>query len=109
MGQRLRQGQVGFTSSQLGRPLNHFQLELVSGFAKLFFGPHALVDKACALKCCRCVIRRKAQQKMVNLGGKVDAITGRSDHTALAIDTDGKGNTTARLDATVDVENDPLA
>jgi hypothetical protein len=55
------------------------------------------------------VIRRKAQQKMVNLGGKVDAITGRSDHTALAIDTDGKGNTTARLDATVDVENDPLA
>src|SRR5947209_5551154 len=33
MGQRLRQGQVGFASSKLGCPLNHLQLELISAFA----------------------------------------------------------------------------
>ena len=97
MGQPLRLGQVGFASPQFGCPLGHLHLELVSGFAKLFFGSRALVDEACALKCCRSVIRGKAKQQLVNLRGKVDAITGRSNHTALGIDTDGNDNTAARL------------
>jgi Glucose-6-phosphate dehydrogenase, C-terminal domain len=42
------------------------------------------MDQACALKCCCSVIRRKAQQELVNVGGKVTAITGRGNQAALA-------------------------
>ncbi len=106
MGQSLRLGQVGFASPQFGCPLRYLRLQLVSGLAKLFFGPRPLVDEACALKCCRSVITSKAQQKLVNLRGKVDATTGRGNHTALGIDTDRNDNTVTRLDVAADIGND---
>ena len=98
MRQPLRLGQVGFASPQLGRPLIHLNLKLVPGLAKLLFGPRAVMDEARALKCCRSVVRSKAKQQLVNLRGKVEATTGRGDHTALGIDTDRNDNTATRLD-----------
>ena len=104
MGQPLRLGQVGFACPQLGGPLGHLHLQLVPGLAELFFGPHPLVDEGRALKCRRSVIGGQAQQKLVSLRGKADAITGRGHH-ALAIDTDGDDNTAIWLDAAADVGN----
>src|SRR6266536_2467495 len=106
MGQPLRLGQVGFASPQLGCPLSHLHLELISGLAKLLFGPRALVDEACALKCRRSVIRGKAQKQMVNFRGKVGSIAGRGNQTALGIDTDRNDDTAAWLHAVADVRND---
>ena len=106
MRQPLRLGQVGFASPQLGRPLIHLHLKLVSGLAKLLFGPRALVDEARALKCCRSVVRSQAKQQLVNLRGKVDATAGRGNHTALGIDTDRNDNTVTRLDVAANVGND---
>jgi hypothetical protein len=105
---RPRGGELGPASPQFGCPFHHSHLQLVSRFAKLFFDPGALVDQAGALECCRSVIRGKAKQELINLRGKVDAITGRSNQTTLGIDTDGNDNTAAWLDAAVVVENDLL-
>src|SRR3954469_4935283 len=99
---------MGLASPQFGCPLGDPHLELVSGFAKLFFHPCALVDEAYALKCCRRVIRSDGKQQLVNLSRKVGAITGRSNHTAIGIDTDGNDNTAAWLHAAADVGNDLL-
>jgi hypothetical protein len=52
MRQPLRFSQVGLASPQLGCLLSHFHLKTVSGFAKLFFGPRALVEEARVLKRC---------------------------------------------------------
>jgi hypothetical protein len=95
--------------AQFGRPFGHLHFEFVSGFAKLVFSLPALVDEACAPKCCCGVIRGDGKQHQVNLGRKVGATAGRRNETALGIDTDGNDSGAAWLHAAADVRNDLLS
>jgi hypothetical protein len=76
--------------------------------AELFLRAAPLMDEAGALECCRSVIRSHGKQQLVNLSGKVSAITRRSHQTALGIYTDGNDNTAAWFHA-ANVGNDFLA
>src|SRR5216683_6435073 len=95
MAQPLRFSQIGFAALQLGGPFRHLCLEFVAGFTKLllalaycFLGAAVIMDEACRPKCCCGMIRRHGKQQLVNFGGKVGAITRRSDQTALGSDAD---------------------
>ena len=101
--------QLGGGSQQFARPLGHLQLELVAGSAQLVLGAAALVDETGALECRRGVIGRHREQELVRLGGKVGAIRGDRDQTAVGIDTDGHDQTTAALPIAADVGDDRLA
>jgi hypothetical protein len=106
VGQPLCLGQVGFASPQFGCPLDHLHLELVSGMAKLFLGPPALLDETRVLECRRGLIRRKGQQQLIRRGWELAVSTGCGDHTPLTADTYADGNPAARLCAVADVGND---
>src|SRR6266436_59054 len=111
--QPLRFSQIGFAALQLGGAFRHLRLEFVAGITKLllalayrFLGAAVIVDEACRPKCCCGMIRRHGEQQLVNFGGKVGAITRRSDQTALGSDADRDDNTAAALRAIANVAND---
>ena len=64
------------------------------------------MDEARVLKCCGSVIRSKGKQELVDIGGKINAITGRGNHPTLGIETDGNDNAAAWFDAAASVGND---
>ncbi len=65
--------------------------------AQRVLDPAQLVDKARVPKCCRSVIRGHGKQLLINLVGKIGAITRRSNETAFAVDTDRNYDPAARL------------
>ena len=111
--QPLRFGQIGFAPLQFGGPFRHLRLEFVAGSAKLslalayrFLGAEVIVHEACRPKCRRGMVGGHGEQQLIDFGGKVGAITGRSNQTTLGIDADGNDNAAASLRATADVTND---
>src|SRR5262245_2765212 len=104
---RLCLGQISLAAAQFSAPFRYLHLEFVASLAEFFLRAAALMDEARALECCRGVIRSHRKQQLVNLGGKVGAITRRSYQTALGIYTDGNDNTAAWLHA-ANVGNDFL-
>ncbi|MDQ6854794.1 MAG: hypothetical protein M3046_14065 [Actinomycetota bacterium] len=77
---------------ELGSALGDLHLERVSGFAKAFFCPPALMDEARVLKRHRGMIGRGSKQDVINLARKVNAITHRRDQTALRVHSNGNHN-----------------
>jgi hypothetical protein len=61
-----------------------------------------ILDEVCHPKCRRSVISRHGEQQLVDLAGKVAAITRRANQTEPGIDADGHDNAASRPRAMAD-------
>src|SRR6266446_194786 len=71
--------------------------------AQRLLGGTELIDEACVLKCCCGIIRSHGKQLLIDLVGKIGAITRSSNETAFAVDTNRNHDTAAGFLDPVDI------